>query len=186
MKYCNNWLIDLYEQQSKLEFLFFWGHQPNRDGSLSKSCLSQWWVSPFEVDGIVYKTAEHWMMAGKARLFNDHNIAKQIIETDSPAEIKKKGRLVAGFEPATWNKEKFNIVVAGNFHKFSGNKALSEFLLNTADSVLVEASPVDSIWGIGMAENDPSINNPPQWKGENLLGYALMEVRDKLRQAIDL
>ena len=181
MKYNNNWVMGLYRQQTKLEFLFFWGHQPNIDGSLSKSCFSQWWVAPFEVDGILYRTAEHWMMAGKARLFNDHTMANQIIETDTPAEAKKKGRLVTGFDSAIWDKEKYNIVASGNFYKFSKNKELAGFLLNTGDRVLVEASPVDNIWGIGMAANESSVNDPLKWKGENLLGYALMEVRDKLR-----
>jgi ribA/ribD-fused uncharacterized protein len=181
MKYNNSWLLTLSGEQRKLEFLFFGGHEPNKDGSLSKNCLSQSWVAPFEVNGVVYKTTEHWMMAEKARLFNDENTFRQIIATGTPEEAKKKGRLVAGFDPVIWNEKKFDIVVTGNFYKFSKSRELSAFLLSTGDSIIAEASPEDKIWGIGMAADDPSVGDPQQWKGENLLGYALMEVRDKLK-----
>ncbi len=181
MKYNNTWLRNTSSEQTQLKFLLFWGHQPNEDGSLSKSCFSQWWMAPFEVDGVVYKTAEHWMMAEKARMFNDESCRQHIIKSDTPAEAKKKGRLISSFDPVIWDKEKFDIVVTGNFHKFSNNVQLASFLLDTGNKVIVEASPVDNIWGIGMAANDPLVENPKQWKGENLLGYALMEVRDKLK-----
>lgn len=184
MKYNNNWLQSISSNQMQLEFLLFWGHQPNEDGSLSKSCFSQWWIAPFEVDGIACKTAEHWMMAEKARLFNDEDSRQQIITSDTPAEAKKKGRLIRDFDPTTWDKEKFDIVVLGNFHKFSKNTQLASFLLDTGNKVIVEASPLDNIWGIGMAANDPSVLDPKRWKGENLLGYALMEVRDKLKRLL--
>jgi ribA/ribD-fused uncharacterized protein len=181
MSYNNNWLIDKMKQGEKIRFLFFWGHQPSKDGSIGQSCFSQWWVAPFKVDGIVYKTAEHWMMAGKARLFNDENMLEQILEAITPADAKKKGRLIKGFDPLCWDTHKYGLVVTGNEYKFNQNQKLKEFLLKTNDSVLVEASPVDKIWGIGLAIDSPVIGDPLQWKGENLLGYALMEVRDKLK-----
>ncbi|MNY61948.1 hypothetical protein D3C86_1986990 [compost metagenome] len=91
------------------------------------------------------------------------------------------GRLVKNFNAVIWDQHKFEIVVNGNLHKFSQHDAMKTFLINTKERVLVEASPVDNIWGIGMAADHEHIENPLKWRGENLLGYALMEVRDKLK-----
>ncbi len=181
MSYSNNWLIDKYAAGETLTYTYFWGHQPAKDGSITKSCFSQWWLSPFEVNGVVYNTAEHWMMCKKAELFDDNIIAAQIVAASNPKEVKQLGRQIKGFDAAAWDAVKFEIVVSGNLHKFSQNEALKKFLLSTGNSILVEASPVDAIWGIGMAEDDKNIINPEQWKGENLLGYALMQVRDRLQ-----
>lgn len=163
------------------KFLFFWGHQPNKDGSISKTCFSQWWLSSFEVDNVIYKTAEHWMMAKKAELFNDNEVLAKIIKANSPAEAKKLGREVKNYDDKLWLANRYEIVKQGNYHKFSQNKDLKTFLLNTKDRVLVEASPVDPIWGIGMATDHKDVSNPEKWKGLNLLGFALMEVRDELK-----
>ena len=162
------------------KFLFFWGHQPNKDGSISKTCFSQWWVSSFEVDKVIYKTAEHWMMAKKAELFKDHAILEKILQAKSPAEAKKFGREVKNYNETLWLAARFDIVKEGNYHKFSQNPELKTFLLNTKERVIVEASPVDAIWGIGMAGDHKDILNPEKWRGLNLLGFALMEVRDEL------
>lgn len=162
------------------KFLFFWGHQPSKDGIITKACFSQWWVSPFVVDGITYKTAEHWMMAKKAELFNDNEILEKIIQVNSPAEAKKLGREVRNYDDALWLANRYEIVKQGNFHKFHQNLDLKAFLVNTKESVLVEASPVDAIWGIGMAGDHKDVLNPEKWRGLNLLGFALMEVRDEL------
>ena len=180
MNYNNNWLIKKQAEGEHIKFLFFWGHHPAKDGSITKTCFSQWWVAPFEVEGILYKTAEHWMMAEKARLFNDDAALQQALAAKTPAEAKEAGRMVRNFDAAAWDRQKFDIVVRGNGHKFSQHGELKTFLLSTNDRVLVEASPVDRIWGIGMAADHPAIENPSAWKGENLLGYALMEVRDEL------
>ena len=163
------------------KFLFFWGHQPSKDRTITKTCFSQWWESTFKVDGIEYKSAEHWMMAKKALLFDDQEIFDKIIEVKSPSEAKKLGREVKNYNDETWLKKRFQIVKEGNFHKFCQKENLLEFLLNTNDRILVEASPVDPIWGIGMASDHKDINNPEKWQGLNLLGFALMEVRDELR-----
>lgn len=171
--------IDIIAPESK--FLFFWGHQPNKDRSISKTCFSQWWLSSFEVDKVTYKTAEHWMMAKKAELFQDKEILEKIIECNSPAEAKKLGRKVRNYDDKIWLENRYEIVKQGNYHKFSQNPDLKTFLLNTNDRVLVEASPVDPIWGIGMASDHTDALNPEKWKGLNLLGFALMEVRDELR-----
>jgi len=181
MKYNNRWLTTKYEANEKIKFLFFWGHQPSKDGSITKTCFSQWWESPFQVEGITYQTAEHWMMAAKARLFNDDVNLQKVLQSGTPAAAKKLGRAVKNFDPLVWDQHKFNLVVEGNYHKFSQHATLKTFLLNTADRVIVEASPVDKIWGIGMAADHVAVENPSSWKGENLLGYALMEVRDQLQ-----
>ncbi|SEW50981.1 NADAR family protein [Chitinophaga arvensicola] len=181
MLYDNNWLITKYQANEKIKFLFFWGHRPSADGSVTQSCFSQWWEAPFTVEDITYKTAEHWMMAGKARIFNDEDIFRKILLADTPDQAKKLGRQVKNFDPATWDAHKFELVVQGNYHKFSQHPALQTFLLNTQDRVLVEASPMDRIWGIGMAATNEKVHNPLQWRGHNLLGYALMTVRDQLQ-----
>lgn len=162
------------------KFLFFWGHQPSKDGLITKSCFSQWWISAFEVNGITYKTAEHWMMAKKAELFNDFKILEKILLANSPAEAKKLGREVKNYVDSVWLKNRYEIVKQGNLYKFEQNPELKEFLVNTKERILVEASPVDAIWGVGMASDHMDIKNPKKWRGLNLLGFALMEVRDEL------
>lgn len=182
MKYHLDWLIKKYEANERLKYVFFWGHQPSKDGSIKETCFSQWWLSAFEVDAIVYQTAEHWMMAQKARLFADEETLKKILVAKTPAEAKKLGREVRNFDPVLWDENKYEYVKQGNIYKFSQHPDLKEYLLNTGDRVLVEASPVDRIWGIGMAKDNPDIANPHRWKGENLLGFALMETRDALNE----
>lgn len=171
--------IDNIAPESK--FLFFWGHQPNKDGKITKTCFSQWWLSSFKVEKVTYKTAEHWMMAKKAELFQDEEVLEKILQADSPAEAKKLGREVKNYDDKLWLENRYEIVKKGNYHKFSQNKELKTFLLNTKDRVLVEASPVDPIWGIGMASDHKDVLIPEKWQGLNLLGFALMEVRDELK-----
>lgn len=182
MKYNRINLQEQFYRKANIKFLFFWGHQPSKDGSVTKSCFSQWWPSVFNVDGIAYKTAEHYMMAEKARLFNDDEQLKAILESNHPMKAKQLGRQVRNFKPEIWDKHKYEIVKQGNYYKFSQNKDLKEVLINTKNRVLVESSPRDRIWGIGMTENNEKCHNPSLWRGENLLGFALMEVRDKMNE----
>ncbi|CCG99172.1 hypothetical protein FAES_1162 [Fibrella aestuarina BUZ 2] len=181
MLYTIDSLVADFQRKKKLKFLFFWGHQPAKNGELTASCFSQWWASPFEVEGIRYATAEHWMMAQKAALFNDNDAFQRVIAAKSPGEAKQIGRQVRGFNDTIWNGRRYDLVMQGNKHKFSQHETLKTFLLNTNDRVLVEASPVDRIWGIGLAASDERVTNPGQWQGLNLLGFALMDVRDQLR-----
>lgn len=174
--------IEQYNEGQRFKYLFFWGHQPKRHGTIGKTCFSQWWLQDFEQDGIVYKSAEHWMMAEKARLFKDEEILQKTLVANSPAEAKKLGRQVRNFDQTVWTAQRYEIVKKGNILKFAQNEDLKDFLLTTQNRVLVEASPYDAIWGIGMHANDEGIENPNNWKGENLLGFALMEVRDVLLQ----
>lgn len=180
MKYDIPWLKSQL-QTTTVQYLFFWGHRPERDGRIGKGCLSQWWEADFVHEGITYKSAEHWMMACKARLFNDQATLKQIIAAATPADAKRLGRKVQNFNSAAWDANKYAFVLEGNIHKFSQNPQLRAFLLSTADQVLVEAAPNDQIWGIGIAADTPGIQNPNTWRGENLLGFALMETRDHLK-----
>lgn len=164
-----------------VKYLLFWGHQKQRDGSISKSCLSQWWEADFVIDGLKYRSSEHYMMAEKARLFSDELRLEKILNCRSAAEAKKLGRQVEGFNQSIWEDHRYDIVKRGNLYKFSQNIELKEFLLQTKNRILVEASPVDSIWGIGLASDDNNAMNPKKWRGLNLLGFALMEVRDEIQ-----
>ncbi|MFE7774824.1 NADAR family protein [Streptomyces sp. NPDC057445] len=178
-------LIEQVRNGRRFKYLHFWGHAPRRDGGIGAGCLSQWWPAPFTVDGIDYATAEHWMMAGKARLFGDTDAEHKAVGAANPALAKKAGRLVRGFSEETWKRERFRIVVEGSVHKFRQHAALREFLLATGDRVLVEASPMDRIWGIGLAADDERAHDPVRWRGLNLLGFALMEARARLRDQGD-
>ncbi|ANF50731.1 hypothetical protein A0O34_09435 [Chryseobacterium glaciei] len=180
MKYTLQNTIEKFQKKENIEFLFFWGHTVKEE--ITKACFSQWFPFQFEENGIEYKTAEHYMMAGKAKLFNDNERLEEILKSDSPNQAKNLGRKVKNFETKLWDEQKYNIVKRANFLKFSQNEKFKEFLLSTNDKILVEASPYDTIWGIGMLETDPKAENPLQWNGENLLGFALMEVRDLLKE----
>ncbi len=184
MKYTNGKIIERFESGENLKFLLFWGHKKSNE--ITKSCFSQWYESKFVVNGIEFQTAEHWMMAEKALLFKDDEIYQQIISTTKPGKVKELGRQVKNFNQQIWEENRFDIVVRGNVYKFSQNPELLKFLKNTKNRILVEASPVDTIWGIGLDQNSKNIENPHFWRGLNLLGYALMEARDILNQKKDL
>lgn len=182
MKYNIEWLVTEMGKENRVKFLFFWGHQKSRSGEITASCFSQWWDSPFIVNNVKYCTSEHWMMSQKALLFEDAETYNKIIMAKSPKEAKELGRQVRNFDELKWNNRRFDIVVEGNLHKFSQSDELKEFLLSTKERVLVEASPLDSIWGIGLASDSKNAENPALWNGLNLLGFALMEVRDLIRK----
>lgn len=171
-------LMGHLKNHSDVSYLFFWGHQPSEKGIITKSCLSQWYESPFTVEHIDYKTAEHYMMAEKAKLFGDMKTFAEIIHAETPQQAKAWGRKIIGFKEDIWAARRLQIVVEGNLEKFSQNRQLRDFLISTSGKVLVEASPTDAIWGIGLAENDKKVTNPQQWPGLNLLGFALMTVRN--------
>lgn len=161
----------------EFEFLLFWGHKPSKDGRITQTCLSQWYESPFTIDDVFYPTAEHWMMAAKARLFRDDETLAEILDASDPHEAKSLGRKVKSFDDKIWKKDARRLVTEGNIAKFSQNESIKTFLLSTGNAVLTEASPYDRIWGIGMAATDEGAKNPHAWQGQNLLGFALMDVR---------
>jgi len=162
--------------------VYFWGHQPSQYGVVDKSCLSQWWPCNFiDNDGVEYCSAEQWMMAEKARVFSDRTVLEDILKSDNPKRIKELGRTVSFFDETVWRERAYDAVVEGNLLKFSQDLDLKNYLVSTKDSVLVEASPNDRIWGIGLESSAEGIGNSTNWLGQNLLGFALMEVRDIIR-----
>ncbi len=171
---------DRFDRNEPLDYLFFWSHRSNPDGSIGKTCFSQWFEASFEIDSIRYQTAEHYMMASKARLFDDRVLLPEILAANHPRQTQTLGRKIQGFQAEIWNEHRFQIVVAGNLAKFQQNPQLKAYILSTQDRILVEASPDDRIWGIGLAADNPNIQNPHFWQGTNLLGFALMEVRSRL------
>jgi ribA/ribD-fused uncharacterized protein len=161
-------------------YRFFWGHRPRPDGRLSDSCFSQWWKCAFSVEGQRYTSAEQFMMAEKARLFGDEESRAKILATDDPAYAKKLGRGVKSFDEAVWAAARFELVTRGNVAKFGDDEKLRGYLISTKSDVLVEASPTDTIWGIGLAAENPEAQDPATWRGLNLLGFALMKAREIL------
>ena len=120
------------------------------------------------------------MMHGKAVLFDDAEVAAQILAADHPRTHKALGRKVRGFDDRVWKREREGIVLAGNRAKLTQDAALRAALLATAGTTLVEASPRDTIWGIGLAATDPRAQDPTTWRGQNLLGAILTRLRDEL------
>jgi ribA/ribD-fused uncharacterized protein len=157
--------------EEQRRFTFFWQ---------SESPFSQWHPAKFKVKGKQFVCAEQYMMYGKAVLFGDHAVAERILSTTSPKTQKALGRKVTGFDDRKWRGERERIVYEGNHAKFTQNVDLLERLLATAGTELVEASPTDRIWGVGLSEEDPRILNPSQWRGENLLGKVLTRLREDL------
>ena len=166
----------------RFDYLCFWGHTPKAADSVDKSCFSQWFPAPFSVDGHEYATAEHCMMAQKALLFGDDDVFAQVLQAATPKQAKDLGRQVRGYQEDIWQAQRFAIVKAANLAKFSQHSQLQSFLLASGDLVLVEASPVDHIWSIGLAADHAHAREPNKWQGLNLLGFALMQVRDALQQ----
>lgn len=150
-------------------FTFFW-----------KSPLSQWQRAPFALGGLTFSHAEQYMMYAKAVLFGDRSAADRILAADTPREQQAIGRTVRGFDESVWALFREGIVYAGNHARFSQNPGQRELLLATAGTTLVEASPHDRVWGIGLAANDPLALDRSQWLGLNLLGETLTRVREAL------
>lgn len=121
------------------------------------------------------------MMAEKARLFHDDVRLDQILRSKSPREQKALGRQVADFDEAVWNRVCRDIVYRGNLARFTQDERLAARLRATGDKTIVEASPKDFIWGIGLSADDPAAQDPSQWPGANWLGIALMQVRQAIR-----
>jgi hypothetical protein len=162
------------------KYVFFWGHRPQRDGSIGSGCFSQWWPVAFTVDGLIFRSAEHYMMWRKALLFGDTESAGRIVAASHPRQAKMLGRRVRDFDEESWQRHRFGIVVDAGVAKFGQHDDLRGYLLGTGRRVLVEASPTDRVWGIGLSATDERAADPGQWRGLNLLGFALMQVRSTL------
>jgi ribA/ribD-fused uncharacterized protein len=150
-------------------FTFFW-----------KSRLSQWHRSPFVLGGVSFTHAEQYMMYGKALLFGDRDSAERILAAETPREQQAIGRTVHGFDESIWALFREGVVYAGNYARFSQNAEQRELLFATRGTTLVEASPHDRVWGIGLTADDPRALDRSQWLGLNLLGEALTRVREAL------
>ena len=181
MKYNLIQLQSEFRKGKKLKYLFFWKPEKIGSGELAPGCLSQWWSAKFIIKGITFSSTEQFMMAEKARLFNDLEIYNQILKCKSPVQFKQLGRKIKGFDEEVWKENRINIVYTGNLAKFKQNPELMGYLISTKKKIVVEASSHDSIWGIGLDENNEHIKNPLKWKGLNLLGFILMQVRDDLK-----
>ncbi|BCO16270.1 NADAR family protein_gp217 [Bacillus phage vB_BceM_WH1] len=152
-----------------MNYTFFWG-----------GIFSQWHKSKFEVDGITFNCAEQYMMYQKALLFGDEEVAKKILTKSNPRDQKDLGRKVKGFVEETWNKHAKEIVYKGNYAKFTQNPELLKGLKATGQTLLVEASPHDDIWGIGLDEKTARKTPEKDWKGTNWLGEVLTNLRFNL------
>lgn len=150
--------------------IYFWG-----------TYLSNWFKCSFKDNDYQYSSSEAYLMVHKALLFNDKESAESVLKTNNPKKQKALGRKVKGFNEAIWNQNKFKIMVNGLMLKFEQNPELKKKLLETGNKIIVEGSPYDKIWGVGLHYEDELILNEKNWKGENLLGKALMEVRNVLK-----
>ena len=153
------------------KYYLFWRHQ-----------FGQWTLRDMtDVDGTVFNCCEQYMMYKKAQLFEDNEMAKNILEEKDPSNQQKMGRLIKGFDPQKWDNNKIAIVWTGNYLKFSQHADLKERLLATENRIMAEASPYDLVWGIGFKASDNLALNQDNWRGQNLLGKVLMSVREALK-----
>ena len=151
-------------------------HNPDEENGY----LSNWYLSDFELDGINFSSLEKYMMYMKALTFNDNEIANKILNIDDVSKIKALGREVHGYNDIVWNGVRQIIVYNGLLAKFSQNEELKKELLETGNSILAEAAVRDKIWGIGLNMKSPNRFDMSKWNGQNLLGFALMQVRNTL------
>ena len=170
-------LIGRLQDGENFSFYHFYGHKQKHPRRIDRSCFSQWFHCPFKIDGIHYPTAEHWMMAEKARLFADFDTLELILTAPDPKTAKQLGRSVKNFNSDVWSSSCFDIVVRGNVAKFGQNEEILHFLQATGNDVMVEAAANDSIWGIGLSVRDANAHSPEHWRGQNLLGFALNATR---------
>lgn len=143
--------------------------------------LSNWYLSEFTIDDQLFTSVEQYMMYSKAMLFHDLDIATKILDTSDVAKIKELGRCVSNYNDSIWNGMRQVIVYKGLIGKFSQNDSLKFKLLDTGNSILAECAIKDKIWGIGISISDDERYNIEKWKGQNLLGYTLMLVRNDLK-----
>ena len=142
--------------------------------------LSNWFLSDFEKDGIMYSSLEQYMMHRKALLFDDAQTAELIMQTSDVVRIKALGRAVCNYDDTVWNGMRQIIIYEGLLAKFRQNDSLKQQLLATGEQILAECAVGDRIWGIGLSMYDERCHNMSQWNGQNLLGFALMQVRCRL------
>lgn len=148
-------------------------HNPNEINGY----LSNWYLCKFTEGDITYSSVEQYMMYQKAVTFKDYSTADAILKTSDVARIKQYGRQVANYDDSVWSAARYNVVRQAVYLKFLQNPQLSNMLKSTADAILCECAVHDKVWGIGLSMTDPNRLNVGKWRGTNLLGKALMEVR---------
>jgi len=158
------------EISDKFEFFYGYDHP-----------LSQWYPSDFSINGVIFNSCEQWMMYSKANLFKDFAKAREILSEPRANFQRRLGRQVRFFKDEIWRQERIEIVRMGNHAKFSQNAVLKEYLVGTSDKIIAESSPTDLIWGIGFSEDNPNSLQMDKWRGENLLGKILMELRSEFQ-----
>lgn len=151
-------------------------HNPEEENGY----LSNWYLSEFKLDGVNFTSMEQYMMYKKAVCFEDDDIAKEILKTANVAVIKSLGRQVKNYKESYWNGIRQLIVYEGLMEKFTQNEELKIRLKETGNNILAECAVKDRIWGIGLSMKDSNRLDPEKWRGQNLLGYTLMVVRDRL------
>lgn len=173
---CSNnyyFYVDENECKTQLQVIGFW--KVNKPYGF----LSQWYCSNFTENNMTFNTGEKYMMYKKALLFDPTSV-DVILRQNNPATLKKMGRSISNFDQKVWDENKYLIIYTANYLKFSQDENLKKQLLDTKNLILAEASPIDKIYGIGLEPDNPNVQDINKWKGENLLGKALMDVRKNL------
>ena len=161
--------------------VYFWSHRTRKE-NIGKECLSNWYPSEFIDNEQKFYNEEQHFMYKKALLFKDFETADKILQEKSPSKCKELGRMVKNFNDKIWKNNCIILVQHGCFLKFSQNPLLKEYLLSTENRLLVEASPRDKIWGIGLDATQARKIPSNKWPGTNYLGICLMNVRELLRE----
>ena len=177
-------LQQVWQEGKRFKFAYFWNStdEDAQQENYNSSCCNQWFPCDFvDKNGIKYNCCEQYMMAQKATLFKDNEVLEKILSNNDPREIKKLGREVKNFDKEIWGQNCQEIVFQGNLYKFSQNEKCKNYLLSvTNDTIFVEASPFDAIWGIKLSEKKASKKTPLEWQGTNFLGFQITRVRDYL------
>ncbi|MCQ2816603.1 MAG: NADAR family protein [archaeon] len=174
--------VDWAKNQTGKEYVLFYGYHEKGQG-VSKACLSQWYQCSFKVDNVNFTSSLQFLMYQKASYFNDDEGKNKIINETEPKKIKALGKTIKNFQHEAWKTVSEEIAIEGNFYKFYQNEELKSFLLGTGDKILVEANPHDNKWGIALSSDESDkCKDPNQWKGKNLTGFTLMEVRDLIKK----
>ncbi|VTU42571.1 MULTISPECIES: NADAR family protein [unclassified Variovorax] len=158
----------------RTEIVTFWGAQ---------SPLSNWNIGKFTSRGIDFNCSEQLMMYRKAELFGDATSMAAILVEPDPREQKALGRAVSGFVKPIWDAASEAVLFEGLFDKFTQVASAHGVLMASEEKLIIEASPTDRLYGVGLAAYDPRILDTETWRGANRLGYLLMRVRSAIRSA---
>lgn len=182
-----NYIIDklneLHIAPQSANMVFFWKPYPKSSRSIDESCCCQWWLEDFEFEGVRFRSAEHAMMHGKAKLFNDPVVMQKVLNEPNPSKAKKLGREVKNFNEDVWQANNYDLIVRISLAKFTQSKRLNDWLLShPLNTLFVEASPFDELWGIKRENNGQfDLTDINTWRGYNKLGFALTHAFQELK-----